>query len=173
MKLVSNHLLKLDEFKSINNVITRINLAHIRDISKLRQDIINIKGEIFLDFPKGRNKPPVSTITLLQTLNVIQEYDNVKYFAVSNIESKSEVEMIMSLLPKHTSFIPKIETITGVIKLNEILECNITNIMLDGEDLYTSCYNDTSLYLYMKDRVKNICDEKKVKILELQGVIFY
>jgi hypothetical protein len=44
--------------------------------------------------------------------------------------------------------------------------------MLDTEDLYTNIKNDVPLYTYLIDRVKKICGEHDVKLLELYGVIF-
>jgi|TARA_R100000988_G_C3841062_1_gene90557 hypothetical protein len=44
--------------------------------------------------------------------------------------------------------------------------------MLDSEDLYTDVNNDVELFLSLKDRVKRICDEYSVELLQLYGVVF-
>jgi pyruvate kinase len=103
----------------------------------------------------------------------MKKYKNIKYFAVSNIENVSEVNLICDVLPEHVSFVPKIETLKGVLNLKYIFNTGkVKYIMLDSEDLYTDINNDVQLYLYLKNRVKDICKEYKIKLLELYGVIF-
>ena len=81
--------------------------------------------------------------------------------------------MITSCLPKHVSFVPKIETLDGVLNLKSIFDTGcVKHIMLDSEDLYTNVRNDQELYLQLKGRVKENCKEYKVELLELYGVIF-
>ena len=92
---------------------------------------------------------------------------------MSNIQTNSETEMIINTLPKHVSFVPKIETWMGVIKLDKILKNNpIKYIMLDSEDLYTSVYNDQEMFLYLKERAGQICANNQTTMLELYGVVF-
>ena len=172
MILLSNHLLTLEEFKNVDNVVVRINMAHVKDKTELKK-FVNINSDVFLDYPKGRSKPPVPTLHVPDALEMMLKYPNIKYFAVSNIETPSEVKMISSVLPKHVSFVPKIETLEGVINLASIFETGCVNhIMLDAEDLYTDVNNDTELYLQLKERVKNTCKTYNVELLELYGVIF-
>ena len=172
MILLSNHLLKLDEFKEVKDVVVRINMAHVKDTAELSR-FVNVDYDIFLDYPKGRTKPPIPTLHLPDALRMMSMFDNIKYFAVSNIETPSEVKMISSCLPEHVSFVPKIETLDGVIGLKSIFETGyVKHIMLDSEDLYTNVRNDQELYLQLKDRVKKTCDEFDVELLELYGVIF-
>jgi|TARA_R100000458_G_C8278417_1_gene254529 pyruvate kinase len=172
MILLSNHLLTLEEFKNVDNVVVRINMAHVKDKTELKK-FVNINSDVFLDYPKGRSKPPVPTLHVPDALEMMAKYPNIKYFAVSNIETPSEVKMISSVLPKHVSFVPKIETLDGVINLASIFETGcVKHIMLDAEDLYTDVNNDTELYLQLKERVKNTCKTYNVELLELYGVIF-
>ena len=44
--------------------------------------------------------------------------------------------------------------------------------MLDSEDLYTDVRNDVELFLNLKDRVSETCDEYNVELLQLYGVVF-
>jgi pyruvate kinase len=172
MILLSNHLLTLEEFKNVDNVVVRINMAHVKDKTELKK-FVNINSDVFLDYPKGRSKPPGPTLHVPDALEMMAKYPNIKYFAVSNIETPSEVKMISSVLPKHVSFVPKIETLDGVINLASIFETGcVKHIMLDAEDLYTDVNNDTELYLQLKERVKNTCKTYNVELLELYGVIF-
>jgi pyruvate kinase len=172
MLLISNHLLSLQEFKDVKDVVIRINMAHVKDKSQL-DTFLSTKHDIFLDYPKGRSKPPTPTLHISDALEAMAKYKNIKYFAVSNIETSSEVNMIASILPKHVSFCPKIETVKGVIGLEEIFKTGyVRHIMLDAEDLYTDVQNDVNLFLQLKERVKKTCADYNVKCLELYGVIF-
>ena len=172
MILLSNHLLTLPEFKNVDNVVVRINMAHVKNKEQLKK-FVNIDRDIFLDYPKGRRKPPQPTLHVPDALEMLAKYPNIKYFAVSNIETPSEVEMIASVIPEHVSFVPKIETLKGVVNLKLIFETgHVNHIMLDGEDLYTDVNNDIELYLQLKERAKNACKKYGVDLLQLYGVVF-
>jgi len=170
--LLSNHLLTLPEFKNVENVVIRINMAYIRDMKEFHK-FLQIDYDIFLDYPKGRTKPPVPILDINDALEVMSQYKNIKYFASSNIEDVSEVDTICDMIPDRVSFVPKIETLKGVLNLEKIFKSNLVNhIMLDSEDLYTDVSNDVSLYTYLIERIRKSCDKYNVKLLELYGVIF-
>ena len=172
MILLSNHLLTLPEFKNIEDVIVRINMAHVKDIKELYR-FVKVDYDIFLDYPKGRTKPPVPTLNINDALEVMSQHKNIKYFALSNIEDVSEVDIICDIIPDTVSFVPKIETLQGVLNLEKIFKSGrVKHIMLDSEDLFTDIKNDVSLYTYLIERVRKVCDEYNVKLLELYGVIF-
>jgi len=172
MILLSNNLLKLPEFKDTKNVVVRINMAHVKDKEELKS-FVNIDSDVFLDYPKGRTKPPIPTLHIPDALDMMSKHDNIRYFALSNMETPSEVKMIGSQLPDHVSFIPKIETLKGVLNLKSMIDTGyIKYIMLDSEDLYTDAKNDVELYLHLKDRVLKTCEANGVEVLELHGVVF-
>lgn len=174
MILISNHLLRLDEFKKLNDVTIRINIAHVTDINEL-QKYMNINRDIMIDFPTGRTKPPKPKWSFDEIIKMLHllEWKNVKYFAASNIEYIEDVKNILNCLPTDVSFIPKIETKVGILNLENILtETNINYIMLDGEDLYTDVKHNNVKYLDLLDKVKNICIKCNVNLLNLYGVIF-
>ena len=172
MILLSNHLLTLDEFKNVDNVVVRINMAHVKDEKELRS-FVNTDYDIFLDYPKGRTKPPIPTLSFTEAIDVMKKHSNIKYFATSNIEEVSEVNLICEMLPRGVSFVPKIETLKGVLNLNKLFDTGKINyIMLDSEDLYTDIRNDVELFINLKDRTKRICEKYSVKLLELYGVVF-
>ena len=172
MILLSNHLLTLPEFKNIEDVIVRINMAHVKDMKELHK-FIKVDYDIFLDYPKGRSKPPVPVLDMNDALEVMSQYKNIKYFATSNIEDVSEVDIICDIIPDTVSFVPKIETLQGVLNLEKIFEGGkVKHIMLDTEDLYTNIKNDVPLYTNLVDRVKISCDKYDIKLLELYGVVF-
>tara|TARA_A100001201_G_scaffold125203_1_gene109475 strand:+ start:105 stop:629 length:525 start_codon:yes stop_codon:yes gene_type:complete len=172
MILISNHLLTLPEFKNVENVVIRINMAHVRSMKELKK-FLDRDYDIFLDYPKGRTKPPVPSLSFIEAINVLKNYKNIKYFATSNIEEVSEVNLICEMLPEGVSFVPKIETLKGVLNLNKLFETGkIKHIMLDSEDLYTDIGNDVELFLDLKQRVMKVCDEYDVELLQLYGVVF-
>ena len=185
MILISNHLLTLEEFNIKNrlgdensifrnnkNIVIRINMAHVKDIKELYR-FVRVDYDIFLDYPKGRTKPPVPTLNINDALEVMSQHKNIKYFALSNVEDVSEVDIICDIIPDTVSFVPKIETLQGVLNLEKIFNGGrVKHIMLDSEDLFTDIKNDVSLYTYLIERVRKVCDEHNVKLLELYGVIF-
>ena len=67
MRLLSNHLLTLDEFKNVDNVVVRINMAHVKDKKELKQ-FLNRDYDVFLDYPKGRTNPPVPTLSFTEAI---------------------------------------------------------------------------------------------------------
>ena len=173
MILISNHLTQLPQFKNLKNVVVRINMAHVKDKQQL-EEFVDVPYDVFLAYPKGRTKPPTPSLHIPDALEIMNKYKNIKYFAVSNIETDSETKMIVSTLPSHVGFIPKIETWKGVVNLDGILKNNPINyIMLDSEDLYTSVCNDQEMFLYLKDRARKTCNNNSVCCLELYGVVFH
>ena len=172
MLLISNHLTQLDQFKKLKNVVIRINMAHVKD-SKQLEEFVNVPYDIFLDYPKGRSKPPLPSSNLDEAIAFTKKYNNIKYFATSNIEDIAEVNLISEMLPEGVSFVPKIETLKGVINLNKLFDTGkIKHIMLDAEDLYTNIQNDVELFINLKERVRRVCKEYNVELLELYGVVF-
>tara|TARA_Y100000034_G_scaffold69743_1_gene84177 strand:+ start:1007 stop:1531 length:525 start_codon:yes stop_codon:yes gene_type:complete len=172
MILLSNHLLTLPEFNGIDDVVIRINMAYVKDIFELEK-FVSVEHDIFLDYPKGRTKPPKPVLHIPDALDMMKKYENIKYFAVSNIENVSEVNMLCDIIPSGVNFVPKIETLKGVLNLEDILNISdIKYIMFDSEDLYTDVNNDVDLYQYLGDRVKKVCIDYNVDLLELYGVVF-
>lgn len=172
MILISNHLTQLGQFKKLKDVVIRINMAHVKD-SKQLEEFVNVPYDIFLDYPKGRSKPPLPSSNLDEAIEFTKKYDNIKYFATSNIEEIAEVNLICEMLPKGVSFVPKIETLKGVLNLDKLFNTGkIKHIMLDAEDLYTNIQNDVELFINLKERVRRVCKEYNVECLELYGVVF-
>ena len=172
MLLISNHLTQLKQFKDLKDIVIRINMAHVKDIKELKK-FVDIPHDIFLDYPKGRTKPPTPSLSLTEAIDFTKNHSNIKYFATSNIEEVSEVNLICEMLPPGVSFVPKIETLKGVLNLNKLFDTGkIQHIMLDSEDLYTDISNDVELFVSLKDRVRRICNSYNIGLLELYGVIF-
>jgi len=169
MILISNHLLTLPQFANISiDVVIRINLSYVRSEAELER-FLTVPNYVFLDYPKDRTKPPEPVLSYETALRIAKQHDNVKYFAVSNIENVEDVEEYK--MPERIKLVPKIETIEGVQNLDKILNCGIKYIMLDAEDLYTDC-GDKDIFLEAKTAVQEICKEREVQLLELYGVVF-
>ena len=129
--------------------------------------------DIFLDYPEGRTKPPLPTLTLPQAFQAINAYKSIKHFAVSNMETADDVFKWVMALPKRISFVPKIETIKGVENLDAICHNDrVQYVMLDSEDLYTDVDGDADKYLELKEMAKTVCENNGVELLELWGVVF-
>jgi len=120
MLLISNHLLhSIVPFP--DKAVVRINLAWIKDIPALKK-ALDIDHDVCIDFPEGRTKPPVPAISFFEVLKVIARFNNVKYIAVSNIESGNIAYLFNSALPKGVGFIPKIESRKGIENFDDIRE---------------------------------------------------
>jgi len=172
MLLISNHLTQLEQFKKLKDVVIRINMAHVKD-SKQLEKFVNVPYDVFLDYPKGRSKPPLPSSNLDEAIAFTKKYNNIKYFATSNIEEIAEVNLICEMLPEGVSFVPKIETLKGVLNLSKLFNTGkIKHIMLDAEDLYTNIQNDVELFINLKERVRRVCNDYKIECLELYGVVF-
>ena len=154
--------------------VIRVNMAWFKTIDQLEIVLKKNKSRvIFLDYPKGRSKPPKPTININKAFVLLEKYRNIKYFAVSNIETASEVQEIMKYIPKHIEFIPKIETRYGINQLTGIVKsCGIKKLQLDKEDLYSDLQFDNAKFFKYVDRVRSICKDLKVTLLELEGVVF-
>ena len=76
-----------------NNVIFLINMALCNSISELEEKLEKNKNSyFFIDLPIGRIKPPNNRYTLDEMIPVLEKNDNIKYFAVSNVESSKDLE---------------------------------------------------------------------------------
>ena len=172
MILVSNHLLSLPGFCVPDDAVVRINMAWVRAEDALAGAIEKCRPhDVFLDYPSGRTKPPVPAWGLDEAVVAVWKY-RPQYFAVSNIESPDGAADIEQNLPEDTVFVPKIETLKGVLCLDSILDAiDTTVIMLDTEDLFTCC-GDPDVFLGAVNNVTQVCANHHVEVLRLYGVIF-
>ena len=97
------------------NSILRINLAWVNSIEDLKIILEKNKdSEIFLDLPVGRTKPPNNKYTFEDIVKIIEENKNIKYFAISNVNSVNNIDKLIGKIPNYVSLVPKIESPEGL-----------------------------------------------------------
>lgn len=173
MLVISNHVKKLGmDFPK--DAVVRINVAWVKSLEELEKIISdNLDNEIWVDYPTGRTKPPVPTLSIAESISVLSKYSNIAYFAFSNAEDTNIIQLIRQAVPKNIKLVPKIETTRGVNNLENIVKASETDtIMFDAEDLYTNVKNDINTFSDYSKCLKNKCISNNIKLLRLQGVIF-
>ena len=162
-----------------NNVIFRINMAWCNSISELEEKLEKNKNSyFFIDLPIGRIKPPNNRYTLDEMIPVLEKNDNIKYFAVSNVESSKDLEEFLEKVPDRVSIVPKIESPKGVQNINEICNALKTNekaVMLDHDDLFSNIIRnnqDKSTFQEYIQILIDYCEQNKISLLRTVGVVF-
>ena len=137
MLIVSQNLTNYD-LPVPKEAIFRINLAWVNSLEELKNLIKkNQNHEIFLDLPRGRIKPPNNKYTINEVLPIIESHDNIKYLAISNVDSADDISNLAKIIPKHVTIIPKIESRPGIKNIAEIVDVlgKKKIVMLDHDDL--------------------------------------
>jgi len=161
------------------NTIYRINLAWTNTLDELKILLEKHKThDIFVDLPIHRTKPPNNKYSLEDIIPIFQSNPNVKYLAISNVESSNNLKNYLDLLPQSITLIPKIESPAGVNNIEEIMNSipSVQKIvMLDHDDLYSSMLKknepSTNFVLYV-DKLVEYCTKNNVILLRTIGVIF-
>tara|TARA_B100001758_G_C18263734_1_gene532485 strand:- start:184 stop:753 length:570 start_codon:yes stop_codon:yes gene_type:complete len=160
------------------DVVFRINLAWINDLESLK-NILETKSEnkIFIDLPKNRTKPPNNRYTMNEIKPILESYSNIKYFALSNVDSAEYLAEYLNYIPKNIVVVPKIESHLGIKNIEEITKLlgNEKIVMLDHDDLYSSMLkkNDDpkNFQVYIQSLI-DFCKQNDVMLLRTVGVIF-
>lgn len=172
MLLISNYVKSYVKFP--RNATVRINMAWIKDTGELSKALDENKNmKVFLDFPQNRSKFPKPVLNLNDACEACNNYPQIKYFAVSNVEEVENIKSIQMKIPTMVEFVPKIETFKGVMNLASLIyHCDINTIMLDKEDLLSDVKKDNDEFYRCVEHVRGVCKGLEVKVLELKGVVF-
>tara|TARA_R100000808_G_scaffold5713_1_gene17237 strand:+ start:63813 stop:64349 length:537 start_codon:yes stop_codon:yes gene_type:complete len=175
MILLSNNL---RNYMSIpDHYVIRVNLAWTFSLDDLVENLNSHTNDFFIDIPSGRSKPPSNKYSLEKLYPIFREHENVKYVAISNVETSSQLDN-WSIFGKRPVLVPKIESIAGVLNIDEIMSSIDTEkiIMIDHDDLHTSLLkNDvppSKLYSDYIDPLLEYCAENNVIALRTRGIVF-
>ena len=162
-----------------NDTIFRINLAWCNNINELEEKLSNNKkSDFFIDLPVGRIKPPNNKYTLDDMIPIIKTHSNVKFFAVSNVESKNDLIEFLEKLPNSVNIVPKIESPNAVQNIDEICNALKTDkkiVMLDHDDLFSSIIRNEDNKDSFQNHIKKLvdyCQENNIELLRTVGVVF-
>ena len=178
MILASQNMLNYDLILP-KDVVFRINLAWCNTLKELKSILSNNKkSEFFLDLPVGRIKPPNNRYSLDDMIPVIEANPRITYFAVSNVENKSDLQPFLEKLPDYINIVPKIESPKAILNIKEICDSLKTEkkiVMLDHDDLFSSLIRNNkdrnSFQEYIKKLI-SFCDEENISLLRTVGVMF-
>ena len=174
--VVSQNLFKYD-IAIPSNAVLRVNLAWHKDLYSVRELLEKYEAyKIFLDVPIGRKKPPNFEHSFEDIIELIKEFSNVEYVAISNVENCDDVKHFQRLF-KNVKIVPKIETYAGVRAADEILfalNYHPEVLMLDHQDLYSDLVrlNREKDYLNVVNNLITVCTNRKAQLLRTIGVIF-
>ena len=162
-----------------DNTILRINLAWCSSVKQLRNILEEHKNNsIFIDLPIKRIKPPNNKYTLNDLISVISSYSQIKYFAISNVESASDLEDYIQKIPPNIILVPKIESPIAIQNISEIVNAIPTDkkvLMLDHDDLFSRIIkNNESIDNFQSyiQKLSDYCNSNKITLLRTIGVIF-
>lgn len=157
----------------------RINLAWVNSITELESLLQKHQSQqIFIDLPKGRVKPPNNKYSLDDLLTILNTNKNIKYFAVSNVNSSEDLSMYINVIPKEIIIVPKIESPKAVLNIENIVNAIPTSkkiVMLDHDDLYSALIKNkepSTKFTEYISKLKEYCEENNVTLLRTVGVIF-
>ena len=159
--------------------VFRINLAWCNSLEELEGKLAkNKKSEFFIDLPVGRVKPPNNRYSLDDLIPIIESNRQIKYFAISNVENKNDLQPFLDKLPDHVNLIPKIESPNAVLNIKEICDALKTEkkiVMLDHDDLFSSIIRKNEDKNSFQEYIKNLvdfCEENNISLLRTVGVMF-
>ena len=160
------------------NSIFRINLAWVNTLEELIQLLKkHEETEIFLDLPIGRTKPPNNKYSFEDLIEILNKNKNIKYFAISNVNTSKDLEKFVNHVPDHVSLVPKIESPEGVENIKNITDLlgDRKIIMLDHDDLFSNLIKKNEKAEKFKEYIINLvnfCDKNNITMLRTIGVDF-
>ena len=161
------------------DTIFRINLAWCSSIDELKVMLQkHSDNKIFLDLPIKRIKTPNNRYTLDDLIPIISSHKQIKYFAVSNVESSDDLKYFIKKLPQNIILVPKIESPTAIKNISDIVNALPTDekiLMLDHDDLFSEIIKNneaTDNFKIYIQQLTDYCNSNKVTLLRTIGVIF-
>ena len=161
------------------DAVYRINLAWCNSLDELKKILKKHENnEIFLDLPINRIKPPNNKYTLEEMIPILESNNQIKFFAISNVERKEDLELFQNTLPKHVNIVPKIESPKAIRNIEEITQSLKTEkkfIMLDHDDLFSAILsNDEGRESFQKHitNLSDFCEKHNISMLRTVGVMF-
>ena len=161
------------------DTIFRINLAWCSSVDELKAMLQKHRdNKIFLDLPIKRIKTPNNRYTLDDLIPIISSHKQIKYFAVSNVESPDDLESFIKKLPPGVILVPKIESPTAIKNISDIvnaLPANEKILMLDHDDLFSAIIKSNEPVDIFKKYVQQLvdyCNSNKIILLRTIGVMF-
>ncbi|MBL76804.1 MAG: hypothetical protein CL763_07785 [Chloroflexi bacterium] len=177
MIILSQNMTNLD-MELPKDAIFRINLAWINSLDELKLILEKHHDrEIFLDLPQNRTKPPNNKYSMEEIEPILQNFSNIKYFAISNVDSGNDLQPFLKFLPQNVIPVPKIESPNGVKNIENISELlpNEKLVMLDHDDLFSKILKNNEDPNNFQNYIKSLiefCDTNNVTLLRTIGVVF-
>jgi len=179
MLLISQNIKNHYNLELPKNAILRINLAWCNTLNELKVILAkNKESEFFIDLPVGRVKPPNNKYSLDDLIPIIESNKQIKYFAISNVENKNDLQPFLDKLPDHVNLVPKIESPNAVLNIKEIcgaLKTEKKIIMLDHDDLFSSIIRkneDKNSFQEYVRKLIDFCEKENILLLRTVGVMF-
>ena len=161
------------------DTIFRINLAWCSSVDELKAMLQKHRdNKIFLDLPIKRIKTPNNRYTLDDLIPIISSHKQIKYFAVSNVESSDDLKYFIKKLPQNIILVPKIESPTAIKNISDIVNALPTDekiLMLDHDDLFSEIIRNneaTDVFKKYIQQLTDYCNSNKITLLRTIGVIF-
>ena len=179
MLLISQNIKNHYNLEFPDDVVLRINLAWCNNLEELKEKLSNEKNaKFFLDLPQGRIKPPNNKYSLEEMIPILESNKQIKYFAVSNVEGKNDLQPFLDKLPDHINIVPKIESTNSILNIKEICNALKTEekvVMLDHDDLFSSIIrkneNKNNFQKYIRKLI-DFCEKENISLLRTVGVMF-
>ena len=179
MLLISQNIKNHYNLEFPDDVILRINLAWCNSLEELKEKLSNVKNaKFFLDLPQGRIKPPNNKYSLEEMIPILESNKQIRYFAISNVENKNDLQPFLDKLPDHINIVPKIESPNAILNIKEICNALKTEkkiVMLDHDDLFSSIIrkneDKNSFQKYIRKLI-DFCEKENISLLRTVGVMF-
>ena len=179
MLLISQNIKNHYNLEFPDDVVLRINLAWCNNLEELKEKLSNEKNvKFFLDLPQGRIKPPNNNYSLEEMIPILESNKQIKYFAVSNVEGKNDLQPFLDKLPDHINIVPKIESPNSILNIKEICDALKTEekvVMLDHDDLFSSIIrkneNKNNFQKYIRKLI-DFCEKENISLLRTVGIMF-